>query len=310
MIVLRRKNQKFSTIDGSSLQPDQFAGLQCDQIHDLPIETDLGLKKLMDVFEVTRVPSIDEPTILIHGDCRQIQGLAANMSAGNICVLGDVGHGVARELRGGKLYIAGNCGDHLATGMKSGFIFVSGNVGSHLAAPLPGRKSGMRGGDIFIAGHCGARACERLRRGTIFVAGNMGDYAASQMIAGTLIVLRTLGSRWGGGMRRGSVILANSLSDGSRPNATLSAPREFELSFLPLIWNHLHRIQGDAIEFFNTTLALCCSLISKEEQDAVVLPKPIQIPKTRWATRQICDMNCQGKGEVLVLQRISSLDVS
>ncbi len=71
-------------------------------------------------------------------------------------------------------------------------------------------------------GDVGERACERMRRGTVFVGGSMASFAATQMIAGTIVVMGSLGDHWGLGMRRGSLILAK--DPVGKPKALLSKP--------------------------------------------------------------------------------------
>ena len=305
MLVLRKTTGFFGTIDGSGIRPDLLCSLSISEIHATVITTELGPVMLGQVFDISGVPSILEQSILMVGDCEAIDNLGQNMESGILCVVGSVGDYAGREMRGGKMIIAGNARDHLGSGMQDGFIYISGNCENGLASPRPGRKSGMRGGDIFIAGNVGARACERMRRGTVFVSGDAGSFAASQMIAGSFVVMGNLGGQWGGGMRRGSIILGTdpSRDNTSQPTASLSAPRDFELSFLPLVWSHIERNQSDALEILGIAMA-----ISEEWSltTARHIPTPVKIPRTRWVQRQIGDLNFNGRGEVLVLRRISS----
>jgi len=264
--------------------------------------TDGGTISLGDVFDVTTDRNPSEPFLVIEGNCVDVDGLAAEMQSGQICILGNVGHNAARSMSGGTLIVAGNAGDHLAAGMVDGLIYLVGDCRDGLASPLPGKKSGMRGGDILVAGSVGNRACERMRRGTVFVAGDAGDYCAPQMVAGSLIVMGILGCDWAGGMRRGSLILGRETS--TRSSASLSEARDFELSFLPLIWKHVEKLQNDAFAILNLSISFAQSASQRESREA---PTPIRIPRTRWIQRQIADLNCNGRGEVLVLKRVSSL---
>jgi len=257
---------------------------------------------LGEVFDVTTDRNPLEPFLVIEGNCEDVGGIAAEMQSGQICILGNVGHNAARSMSGGTLIISGNAGNRLAAGMVDGLVYVIGDCRDGLASPLPGKKSGMRGGDILVAGSVGNRACERMRRGTVFVAGNAGDFCAPQMVAGSLIVMGELGCDWAGGMRRGSLILGRDIS--SRSSASLSEARDFELSFLPLIWKHIEKLQSDSFALLNLSISFSQSASQRESREA---PTPIRIPRTRWVQRQIADLNCNGRGEVLVLKRVSSL---
>ncbi len=302
MILLQRTSSTFGSIDGSSIRPDFFATMSLDQINATGLSTESGIVALREVFDVSidRMPF--EPFLLIDGNCEAIDGLGAEMQSGTLCILGDVGDNTARKMGGGSIVISGNVRDHLGAGMMDGLIYVVGNCRDGLASPLAGRKSGMRGGDILVAGCVRDRACERMRRGTVFIAGNVGDYCAAQMIAGSLVVMGELGREWGGGMRRGSIILGHASS--SRPSASLSAARDFELSFLPLIWRHLGKIQIEALEILDRSIEFSQASTKRGTRE---VPQPFRIPRTRWVQRQIADLNCDGRGEVLVLKRLSSL---
>ena len=121
------------------------------------------------------------------------------------------------------------------------------------------------------------------------------------MIAGTLAVMGNIGSHWAGGMRRGSLILGRDFS--THPTASLSEARDFELSFLPLIWRHIEKLQNEAIAILSLANALTRTALQRASNE---FPSPIKIPRTRWVQRQIGDLNCKGRGEVLVLRRVSS----
>lgn len=305
MLVFRKTTSFFGTIDGSVLRPDLLSKLSIPEIEATLITTELGPVTLRQVFDISVAPSILESSILMEGDCEAIDKLGQHMESGVLCVLGSVGNHAGQEMRGGKIIIAGNVRDHLGSGMQDGFIYVSGNCENALASPRPGRKTGMRGGDIFIAGNVGTRACERMRRGTVFITGDAGAFAASQMIAGSLVVMGNLGGQWGGGMRRGSIILGMDPAriQPSQPTASLSAPRDFELSFLPLVWRHIARLQSDALEVLGFAMANSAGWGLTASRH---VPNPVKIPSTRWVQRQIGDLNFNGRGEVLVLRRISS----
>ena len=304
MLILRKKNSFLSSIDGSSLCPDAFKNLSKEAIEATPITTDQGPVPIAMAFHVDLCETIRQETILIQGNCTKLEKLGCQMKSGTLCILGDVGERTAQGLAGGRIVIAGNAGDHLGAGMKDGLIYVSGNCGNNLGSPLPGQKAGMRDGDVLIAGTAGNRACERMRRGTVFIGGDLGTYAASQMIAGSLVVAGEIGDHWGAGLRRGSIILFKDYA--GEPSASLSDAREFELSFLPLLWKHIERVQMEALEILTDAIANAKGWLQAPVPN---VPSPIKIPRTRWVQRQIADLNYQGRGEVLVLRRVSSPEV-
>jgi formylmethanofuran dehydrogenase subunit C len=301
MILLQRTDKSFGAIDGSRICPDLFASMPLEKIAETALMTEAGTVALGELFEVSTDREPSEPFLVIDGDCSHVQGIGTHLKAGKICVLGDVGDNAASSMAGGTMVIAGNARDRVGMGMSDGFIYVAGDCRHSLASPLPGKKSGMRGGDILVSGNVGDRACERMRRGTVFVAGDVGDYCVPQMIAGSMVVMGTLGNDWGGGMRRGSLILGRIAN--SSPSASLSEARDFELSFLPLIWRHVENLQNRAQEVLNMAIAFSKTSTNRT---ARLAPPPIKIPSTRWVQRQIADLNCNGRGEVLVLKRISS----
>ena len=301
MLLLQRTRKYFGVIDGSSIRPDGFVGLSLEQINATVLSTESGKVTLSEVFELSLDQLSLEPFLVIAGDCETIEGLGTQMQNGTICILGNVGDNTGKSMSGGTLVVSGNARDHLGAGMTNGLVYVLGNCRHGLASPLAGKKSGMRGGDILVAGNVGDRACERMRRGTVFVGGDAGDYCAPQMIAGTLVVMGNLGSQWAGGMRRGSLILGRDFS--TNPTASLSEAREFELSFLPLIWRHVEKLQNEAFAILSLAMA---QTLAAPQRASTEVPSPIKIPRTRWVQRQIADLNCNGRGEVLVLRRVSS----
>lgn len=305
MIRLQRTQHTFGAIDGSCICPDFFAGKSLEQILTIVLPTESGNVDFAKVFDVSFGPMLSGPFLVIRGNCDSIAGLGTKMQTGTMCILGNVGDSTSQSMGGGTLVISGDANDQLGAGMTDGLIYVVGNCKHGLASPLAGKKSGMRGGDVLVAGSVGDRACERMRRGTVFIAGNAGDYCAPQMIAGSLVVMGKMGCEWAGGMQRGSLILGR--DDSSKPSASLSDARDFELSFLPLIWRHVEKRQNEALAILNAAIA---SLNEATEMAAFPAPVPFRIPCTRWVQRRIADLNCQGRGEVLVLKRVSSMDYS
>jgi formylmethanofuran dehydrogenase subunit C len=269
--TLRLKSAVVDCVDGAVLQPSLLANKSRAEIASIPIEAAGRMYRVADFFELINDPS---EHLVIHGDCRHIARLGAGMKAGQLSIMGHAGVECGAELAGGTLEVFGNAGDRLAIGMRRGQIVVHGSAGSDVAGPSVGATRGMQGGDCIILGNVGNRLAERMRRGVLWIGGNAGDYGAAQMIAGTLVVMGRIGHHWAEGMRRGTIILPHAQPDSFA--AHLTSAREFELSFLPLLWKHLQ------------------SILSERNQ---------AVPNTRWAKRQMGDRSNEGLGEVLTLTR-------
>ncbi|MFN7732902.1 MAG: formylmethanofuran dehydrogenase subunit C, partial [Pirellula sp.] len=231
----------------------------------------------------------DHPdTVVLRGDFSRVEQLGRDHRSGTLIVDGTVGNRFGSLQSGGRILVLGDVGDFAFEGRSGGEALIAGNAGDYFAAPAPGAKAGMRGGDIFILGAVGDRACERMRRGSVAIGGNAGEAMAANMIAGTIYVAGTLGSDWGMGMKRGSLIVMNPTEESS---ACMSEAREFELSFLPLLWNHCRRLQS---QLHQDCMEVCGQAWSL-----------LEFPTTRWALRQVGDLHVDGKAELLVLTRIT-----
>ncbi len=303
VIVLTRNNREYSQLSASAVSPETLSERSLEEIGDIKIDHGRKTIPLGEVFSVSRKHlSIEDPkpassktllpeTLLIEGDCSTISHLGSKQRMGTLVVRGNVGDFLGERMSGGRIFVLGNTGHCMSQSMSGGLVYVDGNSGDCIAGPSPGKQSGMRGGDVIVTGSCGVRMAERMRRGTIFIGGNAGDYGCVRMIAGTVVCLGKAGKSWCQGMKRGTVILLHDLDD--RSLHQFSSPRDFELSFLPLIWKHLGRSVNDAVAFLHA-LELGNSL-SKH-----------LIPTTRWVKRRVGDLECQGAGEILILQRITS----
>lgn len=270
-LTLRLKRELDSSLDGSSIQPN-LIGLQSRaDVAALRLTGERTAYRLDEIFEIIGDPS---DQIVVHGDCRLIDRLGAGMKSGMMTVMGNVGDESGADLGGGRLEIFGNAGQRIGMGMRRGQLTVHGSVGDRACGPAVGSTKGMSGGDCCILGNAGHRAGERMRRGTLFIQGNAGDYGAAQMIAGTIIILGRIGKHWAQGMKRGSIIVSQEQPDSF--DASLTSAREFELSFLPLLWKHLASHLSDP---------------------------NLRLPQSRWAYRQIGDRANNGVGEVLTLHR-------
>jgi formylmethanofuran dehydrogenase subunit C len=303
VIVLTRNNREFSQLNASVISPETLSERSLDEIRNIKIEHVRKTSPLGEVFDVSRkYVAIEDPkpatsetllpeTLWIEGDCTPLSHLGAKQRKGTLVVRGNVGDFLGEGMSGGRIFVLGNTGHCMSQSMSGGLIYVAGNSGDRIAGPAPGKQSGMRGGDVIITGSCGDRIAERMRRGTIFVGGNAGDFGCARMIAGTVICLGTAGGSWCRGMKRGTVILLHELQDCSLHQ--FSSPRDFELSFLPLIWKHLSSSADEAVAFLHAL-----------DQWISISKHPI--PTTRWVKRRVGDLECQGAGEILILQRITS----
>ncbi len=255
--------------DASSLLPATLAAMSIAQIESIRMPNGYLLGEL---FSVDGKPSND-----VRIECRRItlDNLGAGMAVGTIQLVGDAGHNLGLGMAGGSIHVLGKAGDAAGAGMKRGRIRIEKHAGDRLGAVSPVSGRGMRGGELIVGGDAGDDVGERMRRGVIYVAGAAGERGATRMVAGTIVVRGGIGAGWARQMRRGSIILARDSEE--TWGATLSKPYEFELSFLPLLWNFLR---------------------------SCVDPH-FPVPTARWAQRRVGDLECGGMGEVLTLARQS-----
>lgn len=291
MLELTLKGTLDERVDGSALVPERLESIPLAELMAMPLSMSSSRTVRLEELFWVQWPSGPSETMVIRGDCRCMDGLGNRMTGGTLVIDGHAGDRLGAEIRGGTILVAGDAGHDACEGMRGGTVAITGNCGDRLGGPLPGERSGIRGGDVIIAGNVGSRACHRMRRGTVWIAGDAGDYLAPQMIAGTILVQGKISSHWGVGMRRGSLLFA-SVPD-CESGASLSPSRNLELSFLPLVWNHLRSLQ--------IGLAEACAPLERPRWLSLA------IPSTRWVERRIGDLATRGKGEILVLQRLSSM---
>jgi formylmethanofuran dehydrogenase subunit C len=291
MLELTLKRTLEHRVDGSPLVPERLAKVPLADLLSLPLSTANSSRVRLEELFWVQLPAGPSDMVVIRGDCSRLDELGRGMSSGTLMVDGSAGDRVGSGMRGGTVLVAGDAGDEVCSGMRGGVVAIAGRCGDRLAMPLPGERSGMRGGDIVIAGSVGVRACQRMRRGTVCIAGDVGEYLAPHMIAGTILVLGNTEAHWGLGIRRGSLLFANEPI--GETAAALSPRRNLELSFLPLIWNHLRSVQHH--------------LVSLGEPLQKAMWRAVPLPSTRWVDRRIGDTSTGGCGEVLVLQRLSSI---
>lgn len=281
-------------MDASAISIDLLKDLSEQAIGQVELKSANGTIRLSEVFGIQLCNSPadvpDQIALVLKGNLNRFDNLCSGTRTGATIVLGDVGQDFAKSQIGGAIYVEGSVGERAFSDKRDGLSIIGGNVADRFGAPLPGKLQGISGGDSIILGNLGNRACERMRRGTICVVGDIGAHLAHQWIAGTILAMRNLGPHWGAQMRRGSLILCENPSEPSA--ATRSPQRPLELSFLPILWKHLRNLLSDAAEF---------DLLSEDFTRACLNLKR-RLPAGRQVLRSIADLECQGQGEVLVLQ--------
>ena len=286
-----------SSLDASAISIDQLNDLSEQAIGRVELKSAHGTIRLNDVFGIQVTHSTDDApdqiALVLKGNLNRFDNLCSGTRTGATVVLGDVGQDFAQSQIGGAIYVQGSVGERAFSDKRDGLSIIGGDVADRFGAPLPGKLQGISGGDSIILGSLGNRACERMRRGTICVAGDIGAHLAHQWIAGTILAMRNIGPHWGAQMRRGSLIFCG---DPSAPSAaTLSPQRPLELSFLPILWKHLRNLLSEAAEFdllSDDFTRACSNLVGR-------------LPVGRQVLRSIADLECQGQGEVLILQESS-----
>jgi formylmethanofuran dehydrogenase subunit C len=296
-------------LDASELIPEKLLPRSLSEILSIQISVGLRRVRLSELFEVS--PLADVATILFDGDCSGIDRLGWSMTSGRLRIEGNAGNGVGQSMRGGQVEVTGSVADNAASDMRGGELLIGGNAGRRLGAPLPGERGGMRGGTLLVGGSLGPEALLRMRRGVVAVAGQAAEDGAHQMIAGTIVLLSPCEGGWARGMRRGSIVSmdASQPPGSSRADGALWSDEQLlELSFLPLLWNHLDDV---LLRFGKQPFALPAVTSSSGHRendpaggDNSQQPFHSPWPRTRWAFRQIGDLAVGGRGERLWLRRL------
>ena len=299
IIKLTQTTTPQSAIDARGLAPQNFIGLTHDQIGNVTLGRNSSEILVRDLFEIRvidnlAIDGIDSNvlqrvlpvTVIMDGDFRLFHRLGQSTSSGCLWVKGSVGSEVAKGMTGGVCVVAGHVSNHAAQDFRGGLLAICGHCGHDLAGAAPGKKLGMTGGDILVGGNTGDRVAHRMRRGTIFVSGNSGNHGCQQMIAGTVVCKGALGDGWCLGMKRGSLIELGSLESKNGTHAGFTPGRDFELSFLQILWRHLreqHRQLANLAQFLDLAFPF----------------RPVAFPQSNWATRRIGDTLVAGRGEWL-----------
>ena len=213
-------------------------------------------------------------TLIFDADLSRFDRVGWQMTGGRIRVEGSVGHYAGGCMSGGEVLVKVNAGLLAACEMAGGLLTVQGHVGDFAASTLPGSMDGMRGGSLIVRGNAGERFGDRMRRGTVVLHGNAGDFLASRMVAGSIAVGGQAGAHVGYGMRRGTLVFAESLAAGQ--------PR-IAPTFVPLI--------GGAEVFWQ----LLARDLARHGGVFATLPQ-------RRIERHAGDVSSGGKGELIVPQ--------
>ena len=229
-LVLTLKAPPRQRIDLSSLTPDKLQGVDAAAIASLPLQCGNHEVAVGDLFTVT---AGDPEDLRFVGDCGKFDRIGADMTRGGITVEGNAGAYLGHAMRGGRIHVQGNAGIGAAQEMRGGEIAIGGDAGDFLGGARPGEMKGMSGGLVLVRGNAGDRTGDRMRRGTIIIEGSLGAYAASRMIAGTILALGpAIGPYPGFAMKRGSLIL---LSRSERALPTFADCGRHDLAFLRLL---------------------------------------------------------------------------
>jgi formylmethanofuran dehydrogenase subunit C len=233
-LVLTLRAPPRQRIDLSALTPDRLQGVDAASITRLPLQCGNRAAVVGDLFTVA---AGDADDLRFVGDCGKLDRIGAGMTRGTITIEGNTGAYLGHAMRGGRIHVQGSVGIGAAQEMRGGEIAIDGNAGDFLGGARPGEMKGMSGGLVLVLGDAGDRVGDRLRRGTIVIEGSVGAYAASRMIAGTVLALgATIGPYPGLAMKRGSLILLN------RPDRALPSFADcgvHDLAFLHLLLRSL-----------------------------------------------------------------------
>jgi formylmethanofuran dehydrogenase subunit C len=281
--------------DATVISLDRLIDLPESDVGSLVLDSSKGKVRLDQLFaiqtSVTSGTTNLENRLNLCGDFSRFENLCSLTRSGLTTIEGNVGDGFARSQQGGVILVDGSVGANALVDKQEGLCVIRGDVSDGFGAPLPGKLQGLQGGDTIILGNLGNRACYRMRRGTVCVAGDIGEYLAHQWIAGTVVAKQNIGSCWAANMRRGSLIL--DCAPTTLSGATFSRPRALELSFLPILWNHLRDLLMQVSQAGEISDGFLVKVVAMLEA----------IPTSRRVLRRVGDRECEGQGEVLIIQK-------
>ncbi len=213
-ITLTRRESSPVPVDGESITPNRFLGLNAKEIAALPAEYGRESVTLGDLFEVEGIAA---ESITVDGDVVAVRNIGRGMTRGEVLVTGDVGPHAGAYMKGGELRVQGSAGDWLGAHIAGGRIVVEGDASAFVGAAHSGERHGASGGLILVQGSAGRECAASMRRGLIVVLGEAGEFGGAGMAGGTLIVGGRLATGAGTGMVRGSIVTldrAEGLPDG------------------------------------------------------------------------------------------------
>lgn len=240
-VTLTLRDGVTERVDAGGVTPDRVAALSDAQIARLPLWVAGRQACVGDVFQVA---ASGRTQLRVVGSLATVDGLGAEMRAGDLIVDGDAGDRVGAGMRGGIVRVTGSVADDAGLAMAGGTLRVGGRAGDRLGAARPGASKGMTGGEILVAGAAGVDAAARLRRGLVVVVGSVGADAGRAMVAGSLVVFGAIAGAPGRGNKRGSIVALG----GVTVPATYRYACTFEPPHLRLTMTYLRRQYGLSID--------------------------------------------------------------
>ena len=239
MIRLTLRASIAQPVDVEGLTPDRTAALSERDIAALPVLIGSRRAALGDFFTVDGERS---DRLHVEGDLRNVDGLGAGTTSGELLIHGNAGNRVGAGMSGGWIDVRGDVGHDAGLGMQGGALRITGNAGDRPGAAPAGASKGMTGGEIVVNGSVGAEAAGRARRGLVVVGGDAGADAARAIIAGTLVVLGRTGANPGRGSKRGSIV---ALGDIDVPS-TYEYACTYQPTYVRMLLTYLYRHYGIA----------------------------------------------------------------
>jgi formylmethanofuran dehydrogenase subunit C len=270
-VRLQLKEEPKLPLEAEAITPDSFRNLSQEEIQKLPVFMGRHQYQLRDFFDVEGEKSA---CLELHGDLAKVKLIGHGMTGGSIVIHGNAGMHLGAAMSGGSIVVHGNTTDWLGAEMSGGLIRIHGNAGGQVGAAYRGSRKGMRGGVILIGGDAGIEIAMLMRRGLICIQGRVGDFAGLQMLGGTLVLGGGAGLRTGAWMSRGTIVAMKPL----KLLPTFIYACTYEPGFLRLVFRQLHDLR---------------------------MPELDQI-RDGIARRYIGDTSGLGKGEILILEPITS----
>jgi formylmethanofuran dehydrogenase subunit C len=202
-LVLTLRQRPRQRLDMSPLSPPRLRDMTAREIAAIELLLDNRAVACGELFDIA---AGDPRQLRIAGSCDRLDCIGRHLRDGAIEIEGDAGACLGLDMAGGRIAVGGNAGNYAGAGMTGGRIDIAGDAGDRLGGALPGERFGLNGGRVVVRGHAGHRLGDRMRRGLILVEGDVGDFAASRLIAGTIVALGERVGRYPGfAMKRGTL---------------------------------------------------------------------------------------------------------